>query len=115
MSKKQKSLDISEITLSTQILHYIRGMSEEERLRFINELLQEPYEELDGNTSYLEAYYNYDFEKWIYKLSLVLIFWNFIIFLGLFLIYKLNNALILQMDKVLNFTNQVAYISFIVF
>lgn len=51
-------------------------------------------------------------KKWIYKLSLVLIFWNFIIFLGLFLIYKLNNALILQMDKILNFMNQVSYISF---
>ena len=63
MSKKTEVFGYIEITSSTQILHYIRGMSEEERLRFINELLQEPYEELDGNTSYLEAYYNYDFEK----------------------------------------------------
>lgn len=63
MSKKTEVFGHIEITSSTQILHYIRGMSEEERLRFINELLQEPYEELDGNTSYLEAYYNYDFEK----------------------------------------------------
>ena len=54
-------------------------------------------------------------KKWIYKILLVLIFWNFIIFLGLFLIYKLNNALILQMDKILNFMNQVAYISFYCF
>lgn len=63
MSKKTEVFGHIEITSSIQILDYIRGMSEEERLRFINELLQEPYEELDGNTSYLEAYYNYDFEK----------------------------------------------------
>lgn len=51
-------------------------------------------------------------KKLIYKLIFVLIFWNFIIFLGLFLIYKLNNALSLQMDKILNFMNQVSHIDF---
>lgn len=54
-------------------------------------------------------------KKLIYKLTLIIVFWNLIILLCVFLINKLNNAFILQMDKVLNFTNQVAYISFYCF
>ena len=54
-------------------------------------------------------------KKLIYKLTLVIVFWNLIILLCVFLINKLNNAFILQMDKILNFTNQVAYISFYCF
>ena len=38
-------------------------MTDEEREIFFKKLFQEPYVELDGNTSYLEAYYDYDFEK----------------------------------------------------
>lgn len=63
MSKKTEVFGQIQIITSIQILDYIRGMSEEERTIFINELLEEPYEELFGNTSYLAAYYNYDFEK----------------------------------------------------
>lgn len=63
MSKKTEVFGHIQITTSIQILDYIRGMNDEERTIFFNELLQEPYEELDGNSSYLEAYYNYDFEK----------------------------------------------------
>lgn len=51
------------ITTSTTIIDYLKGMTDEERSIFFKQLLQEPYEELDGNTSYLEAYYDYDFEK----------------------------------------------------
>lgn len=51
-------------------------------------------------------------KKLIYKLTLIIVFWNLIILLCVFLINKLNNAFILQMDKILNFMNQVAYISF---
>lgn len=52
-----------QITTSIQILDYIRGMNNEERLIFLNSLIEKPYEELDGNTSYLEAYYDYDFKE----------------------------------------------------
>lgn len=51
-------------------------------------------------------------KKLIYKLTLIIVFWNLIILLCVFLINKLNNAFILQMDKILNFMNQVEYISF---
>ncbi len=51
------------ITTSTTIIDYIKGMTDEEREIFFKKLFQEPYVELDGNTSYLEAYYDYDFEK----------------------------------------------------
>lgn len=51
------------ITTSTTIIDYIKGMTEEERTIFFNELLEEPYVELDGNTSYIEAEYDYDFKK----------------------------------------------------
>ena len=54
-------------------------------------------------------------KKLIYKLTLIIVFWNLIILLCVVLINKLNNALVLQMDKVLNFMNQVAYISFYCF
>ena len=46
-------------------------------------------------------------KKLIYKLTLVIVFWNLIILLCVVLINKLNNVFILQMDKVLNFMNQV--------
>lgn len=51
-------------------------------------------------------------KKLIYKLTLVIVFWNLIILLCVVLINKLNNVFILQMDKVLNFMNQVSHISF---
>ena len=54
-------------------------------------------------------------KKLIYNLTLIIVFWNLIILLCVVLINKLNNALVLQMDKVLNFMNQVAYISFYCF
>lgn len=51
-------------------------------------------------------------KKLIYKLTLVIVFWNLIILLCVVLTNKLNNVFILQMDKVLNFMNQVSHISF---
>ncbi len=51
-------------------------------------------------------------KKLIYKLTLVIVFWNLILLLCVVLINKLNNVFILQMDKVLNFMNQVSHISF---
>lgn len=63
MNKQTTVFGHIQITASIQLIDYIRGMNNEERLIFFNELLEEPYVELDGNSSYLEAYYNYDFEK----------------------------------------------------
>lgn len=63
MSKKTEVFGHIQITTSIQILDYIRGMNDEERTIFFNELLEEPYLELDGNTSYIEAGYDYDFKK----------------------------------------------------
>ncbi len=63
MSKKTEVFGHIEITASIQLIDYIRGMNNEERLIFLNSLIEKPYEELDGNTSYLEAYYDYDFKE----------------------------------------------------
>lgn len=63
MSKKTEVFGQIQIHTSIQILDYIRGMNDEERTIFFNELLEEPYLELDGNTSYIEAGYDYDFKK----------------------------------------------------
>lgn len=63
MTKKTEVFGHIQITASIQILDYIRGMHNEERLIFINNLLEKPYVELDGNTAYLEEYYNYDFKE----------------------------------------------------
>jgi trehalose-6-phosphate synthase len=63
MSKKTEVFGQIQIITSIQILDYIRGMNDEERTIFFNELLEEPYLELDGNTSYIEAGYDYDFKK----------------------------------------------------
>lgn len=63
MNKQTSVFGHIQITTSIQILDYIRGMNDEERTIFFNELLEEPYVELDGNTSYIEAGYDYDFKK----------------------------------------------------
>jgi trehalose-6-phosphate synthase len=63
MSKKTEVFGQIQIITSIQILDYIRGMNDEERTIFFNELLEEPYLELDGNTSYIEAGYAYDLKK----------------------------------------------------
>ena len=63
MNKQTAVFGYIQITTSIQILDYIRGMSEEERLIFIKSLIEKPYLELDGNTSYLEAYYDYNFKE----------------------------------------------------
>ncbi len=65
MNKKNtvKVFGTLNITTSTTIIDYLRGMTDEERGIFFKKLLQEPYIELDGNTSYIEAEYDYDFKK----------------------------------------------------
>lgn len=65
MNKKNTSKIFGnvKITTSLQMLDYIKGMTDAERSIFFNELLEEPYLELDGNTADLEAYYDYNFEK----------------------------------------------------